>query len=817
MFTSCVKENFAFDQEDGGYQMVETSLDLSIARDSGNGTGTRSIDDPEEFASTAIRNLNILQFDGTTEDSRIIGEVRYLSDDVDSTDKERYLKLDQIRMAESKDAYHTVVFLANVFTKVPQVKTLKEMKDYLHYIEKEADLFGYEGDGKDFPNGGTTYYQRLNGIAVTKISNGTVLRAALRRSMAKVRINIRNTREDNLVIDNVQLCNVSQKDWFLTNYTYFDTDTQDDDDTKELFPGGFVDAYNPEYPSRMNYDPRPWASGVRDNEEIADFLFYVPANQRGVCKDDNHPAQEKNRCARADGATYVRISGRYGANQDTHIVYTYYLGGNLKDDFNICPNKSYVYNFVINGKGNSTIDDRIEDMKTVDFELDANSYILNPPISHTRSYTFNAIHRPNIFWGTRYGVMDSYPNYIVDDNKQWNARILWSDFKMTKEEMDAFLTRSSGNGSGSYMSDNQRIKVTVPTGMKTGNVVIGMYLGDSDNCDPNNIIWSWHLWITDYNPDDIVGRAPVRDTVDDEGNELIKYIYDVTNGEVHRYGGVSWRDPDGKYYNGYAMDRNLGAHDTKSHSENGAGLTYQFGRKDPICKGNIYVYDVNGEVEQTKPVAIASSDARLSDLNGSHVPYFVNHPLEYISSGDYYWTSNDVFNPDEYDYTTLWFDPYDGNHTIQEEDKKSIFDPCPPGWCLPEAMVDPKAAWKILENKDNWVDGFSGDNLGYATTSDAVNMQWDLTSNGMGAGRVYHPRGFLASKDDPHAPAIFFPGVNNRFCYYYTANPFTKYGSRPVMVINSTFAQHYGTSQDTPKPIVYGRTTGFVRCVRKSY
>jgi hypothetical protein len=110
--------------------------------------------------------------------------------------------------------------------------------------------------------------------------------------------------------------------------------------------------------------------------------------------------------------------------------------------------------------------------RDIDFEVDANCYILNPPISHTRSYTFNAIHRPNIFWGTRYGLESSYPNYQIGQTKQWNARILWSDFEMTKEERDAFLSRSTGNGSGNYMSDSQRIKVTVPAGMKNGNVVV---------------------------------------------------------------------------------------------------------------------------------------------------------------------------------------------------------------------------------------------------------------------------------------------------------------------------------------------------------
>lgn len=813
MMASCVKEEIAHDNNDGSYRMVETSISLSVANDSNGRIGTKAVDDPEDFTSTEIRNLNILQFNGTSEDARLIGEVRYMTDTADPADEEHYMNLNKIRMAESEGSLHTVVFLANVFTKVPQINTLKDMKDYLYFIEHEQDLFGYDGDGKDFPEG-TTYYQRLNGIAVSTITAGTTLKAALRRSMAKININITNTGEDNLVIDNVQLCNVSQKDWCLTNYSYFDTTGQEPDGIGELFSGGFVDSYDPVYPARMDYDSRAWPA-EKDGKGDASFTFYVPANQRGVC-DDTHLPSEKNRCHKTDGATYVRISGRYGENQDIHIVYTYYLGGNLRNDFNICPNKSYTYNFVLDGKGDSVVDDRIDDMNTVDFEVDANCYILNPPISNTRSYTFNAVHRPNIFWGSRYGLESIYPNNYIGQTKQWKARILWSDFEMTKEERDAFLTRSTGNGSGNYMSDSQRIKVTVPAGMKTGNVVIGLYLQD-----PESILWSWHLWITDYTPDDIVGHAPIRKTVDEQGNDIVKYIYDVTGGEVHRYGGISWQDPEGKYYNGYIMDRNLGAHDVKYDIYKNAGLTYQFGRKDPISTGTIYKYDSYGAVTETKHIEINSDDSRLNGLNGSHVPYFVNHPLEYINSGNiYHWTSNDVFNPTEFKDSNIWFDPYHGNKTIPEEGAgsnkdKSIFDPCPPGWCLPEG--------KDKGDMANWVDGFIGDNKGYATTGytttgEIVNMQYDDNSNGMGAGRTYFPKGFLLSKDDPDAPAIFFPSNRSNATCYYTSNQSTMYGSRPMIVNYNNFYQSYGLRRDpNSKIIVPMYTPGFVRCVREDY
>ena len=124
---------------------------------------------------------------------------------------------------------------------------------------------------------------------------------------------------------------------------------------------------------------------------------------------------------------------------------------------------------------------------------------------------------------------------------------------------------------------------------------------------------------------------------------------------------------------------------------------------------------------------------------------------------------------------------------------------------------------------ENWVDGFIGDNKGYATTGytttgEIVNMQYDDNSNGMGAGRTYFPKGFLLSKDDPDAPAIFFPSNRSNATCYYTSNQSTMYGSRPMIVNISMFYQSYGLRRDpNSKIIVPMYTPGVVRCVREDY
>jgi hypothetical protein len=125
------------------------------------------------------------------------------------------------------------------------------------------------------------------------------------------------------------------------------------------------------------------------------------------------------------------------------------------------------------------------------------------------------------------------------------------------------------------------------------------------------------------------------------------------------------------------------------------------------------------------------------------------------------------------------------------------------------------------DEKNHWLVGFKGDTKGYNTTDETVNMQYDATSYGMGPGHTYFPRGFLASKDDPNAPRIFFPEQSGVVAYYYSANPYNIYGSKPTMLTNlkgapNHFSIYYGYVSATQQA-TSGRTLGFVRCVRKDH
>ena len=107
-----------------------------------------------------------------------------------------------------------------------------------------------------------------------------------------------------------------------------------------------------------------------------------------------------------------------------------------------------------------------------------------------------------------------------------------------------------------------RIYCRVATNTVGGSGMIAAYDGDNGT---GNILWSWHIWVTDYSP-----SATANESVDDENKRVQKYTY-----------GNKTQYP--------MMDRNLGAMagytiapSDKLERSKTNGFHYQWGRKDPF-------------------------------------------------------------------------------------------------------------------------------------------------------------------------------------------------------------------------------------------
>lgn len=217
------------------------------------------------------------------------------------------------------------------------------------------------------------------------------------------------------------------------------------------------------------------------------------------------------------------------------------------------------------------------------------------------------------------------------------------------------------------------------------------------------ILWSWHIWITD-------------------------------------------RPQDQGYLNGYdAMDRNIGALSgpgTKSAIENADttsyGFYYQWGRKDPVIQG----------VTKWNTTENYSGSSSIS----SWIETGIKNPL----TAYYHW------NVDAMESIM--------GYRNAQDNRKSIYDPCPPGYRTPESeafktlskykttAVTPKIAGGIFTSDDNSYIFYPDAGFVYASaglTSGAyASRSWDNDEN----GEIY-----LYTS----APEDFIDGATGKICTIY--------------------------------------------------
>lgn len=229
--------------------------------------------------------------------------------------------------------------------------------------------------------------------------------------------------------------------------------------------------------------------------------------------------------------------------------------------------------------------------------------------------------------------------------------IIWSDTENLITSVDLLNIPNLTDN-----KDHAKILVQTAPG-KQGNVVIGMRMKSPAGVLEPYYRWSWHIWVTDYNPN---------------------IMNEVFNNHI-------------------IMDRNLGA-TVNYYEENGyaKGLLYQWGRKDPFpgSKGwNNDDLDLHGKITD---ISLEKISEEMNFVNSIQKPYVFYFAPAYPN--DWYTTDNDKVN------NNLWL-TIDGG--------KSIYDPCPDGWRVPLSTV----GWQMLTDsnfpKANYGRKGNGISLGY--------------------------------------------------------------------------------------------------------
>ena len=220
------------------------------------------------------------------------------------------------------------------------------------------------------------------------------------------------------------------------------------------------------------------------------------------------------------------------------------------------------------------------------------------------------------------------------------------------------------------------------------------------------------------------------------------------------------------------MDRNLGALAASEISSQNLvrGTRYQFGRKDPFQESSTW-YNISGK-------KITISTAGTNTLIG-----LVKNPVYQANSNqsDYVkWDADHNYAMSKHwNNPNPWYsDPVDGD--------KSLFDPCPSGWELPEIDV----LNGILKNKGAY----------------SVNKGYSLPLNGLntGVGTAWYPMTMLRRAS--HSSASGEPGT------MYSANPYNNNFGYGWMISSSSFStwqicyQYSDGGRGVPSP---------VRCVQQ--
>lgn len=239
-------------------------------------------------------------------------------------------------------------------------------------------------------------------------------------------------------------------------------------------------------------------------------------------------------------------------------------------------------------------------------------------------------------------------NNITDNYTSLSFKVLWqtSSQPMVSPVSDLEIWYLN-NYADARDYRNKKVSVQIDPNSENGSAILAAYHN-------NRIVWSWHLWITDYDPN----------------TEYVEYTHSGSTTVTF-------------------MTRNLGATVTTARNINSVGFYYQWGRKDPYPNPGSYAFS-NGS--RAIRAIYDGNGTQITGIDGNYIANSQADPMEnlertvtdplifmYNNTGNLDWYSSDDNIRNDY----LWID---------EEGEKTLFDPCPEGWRVPY-MKNGRSPW----------------------------------------------------------------------------------------------------------------------------
>lgn len=312
------------------------------------------------------------------------------------------------------------------------------------------------------------------------------------------------------------------------------------------------------------------------------------------------------------------------------------------------------------------------------------------------------------------------------------AKLLWCDAPQLVTDVE--LSANTVNYDGYSV---RTIKFRVPReNITPGNAVIALY-----NKDGGTIIWSWHIWVTTWNPN-ITPNTEVPEVKNSDGSTRIaarKHSIAVTSYNKTFYFATeilgycpsrkaTWNKRDIKIRfvqvdNGVEIEGKVSAEYYFNQTSNSINQQYgegnmpyyQWGRKDPLLPYH-YLTNASGiSIVGEEKFCYAADFTKFSfgivkifgtlrtnnvltgksineSIRNPHVFYsrYRNSPATMNDGSEYDWCNDDF--PAQYSRWDSGNTSYTSANDVKTQ--KTIYDPCPVGWCVP-----PAGAWRgILDD-----------------------------------------------------------------------------------------------------------------------
>ena len=650
---------------------VDVGFNLVVAEESVFGKNTKGsfVDNEATQEDVTVHNIWVLQFDGTDPTSEL-REARYYEDYESST----IIKL----IASS--TLNRIIVVANTFD--PDIAfghctTLSEFMNAYKLVVDEDDA-AFERNSKYCPP--MSAYVDKDEI----LESGLIISFNLKRIVAKVNLTITNQTAgtDSVTITGITVGNVADKLYFFSNYNLPD-----------LFPEKWSN-------DRIDYPEMTWDQGTGTGDTRR-FTFYVPVNKSGVEPVLNNPAFINDRVL--SGASYLRVRGTCKDPDDNTIlrpVEYHILLGEEGVNCNVLPNGKYSYNLVITDKGDSFSDSRVRSSWLKDFcrSEHANTYLINPPTVQGTWMNYRIpVHKVFEFWNSDTGYYPVDDNALLPGCYGWKVEVIWSEMPITYGTNFKWI-KDEGTDYRDWF------EFSIPADFEVGTIIIGIKrYTDALKTTPDEFLWSWQMWVTEYNPDAALYYTPV---YDGSGNEA-RFAYSVPGGEVHRYNTAVWKQ-GAKYDGSFMMDRNLGALSTNYRSTGKGFLIYWFGVKDPHrAPGQTVYYGPSNQTIGPAP-GTATTD---------RVRYKVEHPTKfwYLSEWAGEWRDDPIYRASD----IKWGDPRNKSSM-----NKGVFDPCPPGWRVPTKDAFGGLTWITVSALGAKVELSPNVTMHHSTAITRNNIEW---------------------------------------------------------------------------------------------